>query len=520
MEGACEYLIFNPHLEYGISLLERIHRRHRQRAVCCFTDTSAAARRAARQLARSHGELLSGLYHAHCRRLAPFIEHLKAQHHVAAVAPFDEDGLLLAAEAIERLGLANGDAPVLRRFRDKYALKAHLRAQQPALRVNAAERVASVREVLELRRVPGFRRFVLKPNDGCGNRDIGVFGRDSAPQAIERYLERLRDRAILMEEYIGGQEYFVNGQIDAEGQVTVVAIFEYDRQPANGRHNIDFETLKVAHRDVRFERLASYAAEVMRASGLRRSPFHLELKVDSRGPCLIEAGARLAGHDNARLCGELHGSWIDLLDWAGHGWVSAAPYDGARLDWHRYDADALRYVHGVADRSERVHDLEGIEAIEALPEFYRWVKKPQLDARIERTVCSHSAPWILIVRASSEALAALAASEARRLMRWNQHHSRLAGPLLTLRRSAPRVVARFGQDALELCRALGQGLRQAAAARWLALRKAPPPWTRAAAHQMKADTAIASGTILTACPRVDASDSLPISHGEGTSPST
>jgi hypothetical protein len=521
MEGADDYVIFNPHHEYGLSLIERIHERHRRRAVCCFTDPSGRARRAAHELARTHAGLIVGIYHAHPQRLEPLLQHLKARHRVSAVAPFDEDGLLPAAQAVEALGLASTDAPLLRRFRDKYALKAHLRVGRPWLRMNASERVEDVAQVLALRAEPDYRRFVLKPNDGCGNRDIGVFGRDSAPKAIERYFERLRGRAVVMEEYVGGREFFVNGQIDADGRVLVVAVFEYDRQPANGRHNIDFETVKVAHRDPRFQRLAKYAIEVMRASGLRRSPFHLELKVDERGPCLIEVAARLAGHGNARLCGELHGSWIDLLDWAGHCWVSESPYGRAGLDWSRYDADALRYVHGVAEREERLVDIEGLEEVEALPEFYRWVKKPLPGGRVERTTCSHTTPWILIVRAPSEPEAARAANAARNLIRWNRRSAGVGRPLRVLRLRAPRALATVRHDAdvvgLKLAR-VGRTLNQAVAGRWAALRDSPP-WARAAAHQMNADAVMASGTILTASPREDRSESLPISHGEGTSPS-
>ena len=515
MDGAGEYLILNPHHEYGVSLIERIHRRHRRRAVCCFTESSISARQAMRLLARSHGEMLSGLYTAHPQRLAPFIEHLRQRHRIEAVAPFDEDSLLPAAEVLEALGLDRERAALLRRFRDKHQLKSHLRAHAPALRMTASERVASVSEVLEVRAAPGYARFVLKPNDGWGNRDIGVFGRDSTPDSIERHLWRLRGRPVVMEEYVGGHEFFVNGQVDGDGRVVVVAIFEYDRQPANGRHNIDFETVKLAHRNPRFERLAHYAREVMRATGLRRAPFHLELKLDAGGPCLIEVGARLAGHGNAQLCGELHGSWVDLLDWAGHCWLSDKPYEDGELDWARYDADALRYVHGVADRSERVYDIEGLEAVEAMPEFYRWVKKPVPGGRIERTVCSHTSPWILILRAPDEVRAALAGIKARRSIRWNRHTPPLARPLRLARERGPAAIAALRGEAVHL----RQRVRQTVAARWAALLDSPR-WARAAAHQIRPETTIASGTMRTDSAREDVSASLPMSHGEGTSPST
>src|SRR5260370_22301931 len=102
----------------------------------------------------------------------------------------------------------------------------------------------------------------------------------------------MKHSELVMEEYIDGTEYFVNGQIDAEGDARTVAIFQYSRRPANGRHNIDFETSRVPYGTPLFDNLARYAEAVMEATGLRHSPFHLEIIVDDLVPCLIKATAR------------------------------------------------------------------------------------------------------------------------------------------------------------------------------------------------------------------------------------
>ena len=52
----------------------------------------------------------------------------------------------------------------------------------------------------------------------------------------------------------------------------------------------------LVHRgDPAFQAVAGYSARVIKASGLRRCPFHLEVIVDEKGPCLIEAAARIKG---------------------------------------------------------------------------------------------------------------------------------------------------------------------------------------------------------------------------------
>jgi len=620
MGEPAEYVIWNPHHEYGPACIERMHRTHGSRAVCCFTDRLAGARQA-RALMRTHGDYIAAAYCVDLRHPAALAAHLRARHRIGTVVPLDEDSWLPCADLVERLGLAWPPPALLRRLRAKEAIKSALRAARPALRVNASRRVASPQEVISACADPAYHRFVLKPNEGSGNRDVSVFGAGCGRDRIEEYFESVRGQTVVMEEYIGGREYFLNGQMDALGNVAIVAAFEHLRQPANGRHNLDFETLKLSHGSPTFAQISSYAREVMQATGLTRSPFHLELKVDAQGPCLIEIAPRLAGDGNAGICGELHGSRVDLIDWACHYYGSQQPYRQAELDWARYDAQALRYVCGLAERSETLHDLLGIEAVESLPEFYRWVKKPVLGDRVERTRSSLTVPWVLIMRAPSERAAAIAASDARRLIRWNVQTPAFQRPARALRHRMPKAVAllREAGPALVLqdlpalvshearvalsdahrrlhraadllqrhsrsvvhdewpkltqrmvalvhevpgrlrgarMRGALQGARVRGAlqartravearAKWLtekwpavraprlqltqmrrsasrALRDAlgARPWARAAMNQMQAETRMARGTILTASPSEDAIDSLPISQGEGTSPST
>jgi heptaprenyl diphosphate synthase len=223
-----------------------------------------------------------------------------------------------------------------------------------------------------------------------------------------------------MEQYLEGTEYFVNGQVDSLGRVHVVAIFEYVRLPANGRHNIDAETLPVQYRDPRFAALAGYAQQVVRATELRRSPFHLELKAGPAGPCLIEVGARLAGHGNAFLNELLHGSRLDLFGLAAHYYFKADDYGTIPLDWNAYDASAFRYVHGVADQQTRIYRLEGVQEVEALPEFHQWVKQPRLGMPLEPTCDMLSMPYSLLLKGHSQEHLALTASRVREILKLNR----------------------------------------------------------------------------------------------------
>lgn len=416
--SAPQFVIQDPYHEYGTRIVEHIHRRYGYRAICLFTSR-AEREPAGPKATRLPSECVAADYD-----LAAGIEwvtgRLRTHHHVVAVIPFDETSLLPAAELASRLGLAWPDPVILGRFRNKFELKRHLRSTAPRIRINASQIVQTSRHVAALRQSAPFNRFVLKPNDGYGNRAIGLFERGCAERDIVRYLDAARQHAVVMEEYIEGREYFVNGQVDVTGRVFIVAIFQYLRLSANGRHDIDYETLQVRHGTPLFDALAGYAESVIAATGLTRSPFHLELKVDALGPCLIEVAARLPGHGNAILSGELHGGQLDLIEMACHYYLQTTDFGAPALNWAAYNSQIAHYVHGVSHRRERIYDLQGIAEVEALPQFHRWIKRPAIGCRVERTLDCLSMPWSVLLKAATEEQAATAAAEVRRLIRWNR----------------------------------------------------------------------------------------------------
>jgi len=450
MDTLPTFLIQDPYHEYGNLFIEHIHRKYGYRAVVFYTDP--AERRALEHRNPLPVRCVAASYEVKHEDMEPFAAYLRNHHCLNAVIPFNETSLLNASVLSAHLGLSWGPPAIIRRFRDKFSLKEHLRAAAPAIRVNASRIVGSTADVLRARRETPYTRFILKPNDGFGNQDIGYFEPSASPVAIDAYLGRMGDRTIVMEEFIAGTEYFVNGQIDAVGNIHTVALFEYVRHPANGRHNIDVETVRVAHGTELFRVIAQYAADVMRATGLIRSPFHLELKVDDRGPCLIEAAARLGGNGCAVVSGELHGPDLDMIALASQYYLDRAQRNGPRLDWTAYNGSAVRYVHGIATRRECIYHTQGLAEVEALPEFWRWVKKPEIGGQVERTVDCLSMPWSLILKASSEAGAEAAAREVRRLIRWN---CIAAGPLS---RGAMMLKVRIPRGLTRIRRTLPGGL--------------------------------------------------------------
>jgi hypothetical protein len=404
-----QYLIQDPHHEYAVRFIDHLFRKHGHRAVCFYTDRAHRLRQE-REFQILASDRIAASYDVPLDELETFAQHVRAHYDIAGIIPFNEPAVLPAAQLAALLDLDCPQQEVMPRFRDKHAMKEHLRGTA-GLRVNRSQRVTSIDDILDARaRV--MPRFVLKPNDGYGNRAVGIFDKRSTRDEIDKYLERARGRQLVMEEFVGGQEYFVNGQVDARGNVSVVAAFAYERAAANGHPQIDAETWKVPHASAVFSVLAEYAQAVLIATGLRRSPFHLELKIDEQGPCLIEVGARFAGLKNVFLCERLHGS-LDLFDVAAHYYLHADDYGPLALDWTAYDARAIRYVHGISTQRHRVYDVSNVRTVERLPHFLQWAKKPVLGERVEITHDCLSAPWSVILAGASESELDTAAKTVR-----------------------------------------------------------------------------------------------------------
>jgi hypothetical protein len=444
------FLICDPYHDYATRFIELVHSKFGYRAICLFTDRKRRTYEG-RAYPIIHSDAVAGIYDVEPGDLGALARRMSAGYDVVGVIPYNEECVLSAAEIDAALGIGWNKPEVIRRFRDKFALKAHLRLRDPSLRINEAQLVRGVSDVLAHAR--RFERYVLKPNAGFGNRSIGFFDARSVRADVEAFIARAPATPLILEEYIGGREYFVNGQTDAGGEPELIAIFEYGRVVANGRENLDHRAELVRRDDPVFTLLADYAKRVIRASGLTRSPFHMEVKVDSAGPCLIEVGARLPGLGNAFVCNDVHGGAFDWFDVAAHYYLSASDYGPLPLRWDVYDSLDVRYVSGIAEGDARTGCAGSIAAVEAIGSFRSWAKKPVIGKRPSRTVDVLTIPWsaVLVAPAGAD----LDSDEAR-------VRELLARPP---RRLSLRVAAE---------RAKRTGARLASALRWQVERLLPP----------------------------------------------
>ena len=216
----------------------------------------------------------------------------------AAILGVDDQGVMTAALAAERLGLAHNPPAAVACTRDKAAMRralAEAHVPQPCFALLAAG--ADVPTAARKIGLP----CVVKPLSLSGSR--GVI-RAEDPDRARAAAERVRgilaatgepaDVPLLLESYVPGAEVAVEGLL-CSGRLEVLAIFDKP-DPLEGPYFE--ETLYVTPSRlpaavlVEVERIT---AQAVRALGLREGPVHAELRVPDQGVRVLELAARSIG---------------------------------------------------------------------------------------------------------------------------------------------------------------------------------------------------------------------------------
>ncbi len=229
---------------------------------------------------------------------AATIVEAAGQNPLDAVVAVDDQGVLIAALAAARLGLAHNPPGVVAVTRDKAAMRTALagRVRQPEFAV-----VAAGADVAAAAAELGFP-CVIKPLSLSASR--GVIRADDPAQAAAA---GARVRAMLAEEYGDGEaplvvERYIDGAevaVEAllrDGRLEVLAIFDKP-DPLVGPYFE--ETLYVTPSRLPAgtqDRLEEAVAGATAALGLVEGPVHAELRIDADDrPWLLEVAARSIG---------------------------------------------------------------------------------------------------------------------------------------------------------------------------------------------------------------------------------
>ncbi len=219
---------------------------------------------------------------------ARVIEALDARRPIDAVVAVDDQGVLAAAHAGERLGFPHNPPAAVSRTRDKAAMRDALAAAEvPQPRYAVFEDPDSVPEV-------GWP-CVVKPTGLSASRGVIRADDPAAAQAAARRAARIAGGGtLLVEEYVPGVEVAVEGLLRG-GDLTVLAVFDKP-DPLEGPYFE--ETIYVTPSRLppdTLARIEHVTADAARALALTEGPVHAEVRVDDERVWVVEVAARSIG---------------------------------------------------------------------------------------------------------------------------------------------------------------------------------------------------------------------------------
>jgi biotin carboxylase len=216
------------------------------------------------------------------------IEALDARSPIDAVVAVDDQGVIVAAQAGERLGFPHNPPAAVARTRDKAAMRDALAAGEvPQPRYAPLTNPDQQPDV-------GWPR-VVKPTRLSGSRGVIRADDATAAAAAARRAERIADGGpLLVEEYVPGNEVAVEALL-IRGRLHVLAIFD---KPDLMEGPYFEETIYVTPSRLPASTVADVerqTADAATALGLTEGPVHAEVRVHDGRVFVLEIAARSIG---------------------------------------------------------------------------------------------------------------------------------------------------------------------------------------------------------------------------------
>ena len=135
---------------------------------------------------------------------------------------------------------------------------------------------------------------IVKPRDNSGSRGVKLCrNQDELRDSIGEALENSHLNSVLVEEYIEGPEYSIEG-LHYDGKSEVIQFTE--KKTTEFPYNVELGHLQPADIDENNrQKIREIVAQIGNVLGFINCPSHTELKINNRGVYVIETSPRLGG---------------------------------------------------------------------------------------------------------------------------------------------------------------------------------------------------------------------------------
>lgn len=295
----------------------------------------------------------------------------EAAPNIVGIIPTNEPSEEVACRLAERFGLPHNDPDIAAVRWNKAKVKEL--AQAAGLRVPKFKACYSPKEVLKFSKELTFPIIIKTPQ---GSASVNVFKCHSEKDLIEKYhvITTTPDdfgnqpNYCVVEEYIGGQEYQVN--IFSDGEEThVTDIWLTEKIDSKYASNLYYNSWLVSPDDPEMEKICQYSIRVAEVTSIRYGPGHIEVKVDEKGPALIEAHARFGGGRQPEFLQEL--SSFDPYDKTVKVFTKSSAHIPQQITFNAYAAVASCPIVTTREKREKLD----IKAIHELPSYHSEISR-------------------------------------------------------------------------------------------------------------------------------------------------
>jgi len=228
---------------------------------------------------------------------------LHSQRPVGGVVAGSEYVVGQTAHIAKALGVAGFDPDKVDAVRNKATMRRTL--QEAGVRTVKYAKASSAIDIEESAKRVGFPA-VVKPLNLAGSVGVALVRNETELLAAyedivtmniaEATKGQSKEQAVevLMEEFLVGTEYCVDGWVEQDGTITVAEFVKVGLGPQPHFQEISY--LSYRREDLACaDELETYLKDVVRALGFTVGPFHSEVMQTNTGPVLIEIASRLPG---------------------------------------------------------------------------------------------------------------------------------------------------------------------------------------------------------------------------------
>lgn len=274
-------------------------------------------------------------------------DRLHKKYNFKAVCSFTDEGVELASIIAKRLKLRHNPLTPSKLVNNKSLFREHLNNK----RISEVDYILSenIEQLVDF--ISGHNKYpvILKPNKGAGSEN--VYRADNFEELI-RYFNIIRETssetAVLVEEFLDGSEISVE-TISFNGEHHIINIT--DKLVFN---NVEYGHIMPSNISNK-EEVIALTKKVLEAIDHKTGPCHIEIKLTSKGPKVVEAHTRPGGDFIVLLLSDVFN--VDVISLTINYLISGVK---PSLNPHEGKGAAVRYFNSPPGIIKTINGLEGV----------------------------------------------------------------------------------------------------------------------------------------------------------------